>query len=1519
MSRPIDERVVKLSLDNEDFEKNAKQSMQTFGQMTDEFESSDAGGLSAITNEVKRINSRFTLTGRIVSKVLDNIATKAVNVGNKVVRALSIEGIMDGYNEYELKLNSISTIMANTQREFENSKGEVNKAAQLKKVSATLNELNKYADKTVYSFSDMTRNIGLFTAAGVTLKQSTNSIKGLSNLAAQLGVENSAASRATYQLSQAIASGTTNLMDWRSVENAGMGGRVFQKALWDTAKSMGRVNIEFDDLKKKGLSFRNTFSDKSLKGWLSSKVLTTTLKKFATSEEDVAKAVEKYKDAKQKFNEAEKKYNKHQTKANKKEMDDAEALMKKRNKNRKLLQQYYKEYGKTANEAATKVKSFRQLMDTTKEAIGSGWAETWETVIGNIDEAKELWTAVSKAITDPIQAMSDARNKLLKDWKKEGGRDDLFKGISNLWNNLTSIFKAISDGFGEIFPPVTVKNLTDITDKFLKFTESIKISDKGLKTIKNIAKLVATVLKTMGDAVIFLVTNVPKMIPKQVIDFFKELFYTIGDSAKVITDFINGVKDTKKQLTETSVFQKFKDMLKSLGDGFGKFLAGSGLTHSITAVGIVLLITQVYRAIKNIADKITGVIDKILGITKIKDDTATKVKTFFADLKESTSKISDGIVDIGKGTKIASFGILALGVAKLLSVIVQLSKVDPKAVSTAMVEATAFIAAFGEIAMRLSNEIDPIKMATLATSIQILSDSIVVMSVAFKILGTLSLDQIGVGLAAIGGAFVEIIAFSKALEGVKMASTAGSMVMLSTSLVSMSAAFKVLGSLKLEEVGTGLTAIGGAFGEIAVFSKSLSETKMAATAGSMIPLATSLVVMATAFKILGSMKLEEAGTGLTAIGGALGEIAIFSKSLSDTKMAATAGSMLMLSTSLVVMSGAFKVLGTMKLEEVGTGLTAIGGVFTEIAIFAKKLDETKMAATSGSLILISTALVIMSGAFKVLGSMKLEEVGTALTAIGGALGAVTLAMNAMWSNAGAAGTIVIIAGALLVLSQVFVILGRLKLEEVGTGLTAIGGAMAIFVAAGMNAMAIVPGLNALSTSLISFALAMGALAFLLTSATAFLDFLGKVNVSIGKFIAGIVKGIAELIAATPVLMRALTTFILTFLSSLGKELPRLVQGGIDFAIQFINSFADGIKNNIEPITDAIINLASALGQALYTVFGTLIPMFMQWVSEKGIPAFMEFGKNIIDGLIRGIVSCIANLGNAIQSLVTGLINDFKAFLGIHSPSTVMAGIGTNVVLGLIKGITSSIASLVSNGVKMASKLITSVKNGIVNGAQTVAKAAKDLASGAIKAIKDKLSKPGNLVKDLLKGLSSGLAGGIGTVKEGAKKLAESVKSTLMKFWKIKSPSRVMMGLGQYLDEGLVLGIQNKTEAVTKSARTMASSVLGTVDSILNDESDGMSYSPTFTPVMDMSNLETVKGGTIDYAARALKAPSVTTGLLAGIQNGVAPQDNSTAISGLNVVVNIEANDNQSLGDLAAMTKAKVEEVITEEVRKIVWR
>lgn len=379
MSKVVDSRVVEMRFDNAQFERNVKTTMSTLDKLKEKLKFSGASkGLDNIEKSAKQVDMsglgrgvdtikmKFSAMEVIAMTALSNITTTAMQVGKSIADALTIDPIKDGFTEYETQMNAVQTILANTQKE----------GTTVKDVNKALDELNTYADKTIYNFTEMTRNIGTFTAAGVKLDASVSAIKGIANLAAVSGSTSQQASTAMYQLSQALAAGKVQLMDWNSVVNAGMGGQVFQDALIRTSEHLGTGAKEY--IEATG-SFRNSLE----KGWLTTDVLTQTLDQFATA----ADTQEEYNAAVKKF--VDQGYTQEQAK----EMADM---------------------AKTAGNAATKVKTFTQLIDTLKEALGSGWTKTWQLIIGDFEDAKEIWTKVSDVLSNLINKSSDARNKLVK-------------------------------------------------------------------------------------------------------------------------------------------------------------------------------------------------------------------------------------------------------------------------------------------------------------------------------------------------------------------------------------------------------------------------------------------------------------------------------------------------------------------------------------------------------------------------------------------------------------------------------------------------------------------------------------------------------------------------------------------------------------------------------------------------------------------------------------------------------------------------------------------------------------------------------------------------------------------------------------------------------------------------------------------------------------------------------------------------------------------------------------------------
>ena len=589
MSKQIDERVVEMTFDNKDFEKNVATSMSTIDKLKAalNFRGAEKGldavnsaakkvNLSGVSNAVDKVRVKFDALQVAGITALANITNSAINTGKRMASAFTVDPIVQGFNEYETQLNSVQTIMANT----------ASKGTTIDQVTDALNELNTYADKTIYNFTEMTRNIGTFTAAGVDLDKSVASIKGIANLAAMSGSSSIQASTAMYQLSQAIAAGRVSLMDWNSVVNAGMGGEQFQEALKRTARVMG---TGVDAAIEKYGSFRESLT----KGqWLTTDVLTETLKQISGA-----------------YSEAE------------------------------LMQQgYSQEQAKaianmavTAEEAATKVKTFTQMIDTMKEAVGSGWAQTWQTVFGDFYEARDFWTSISDMFGDMIGNMSDARNTLLEgafesSWEQirgkieaTGGSLDLFDekirevvneaGINydDLISKTGDLSTAIQDGainmeaVQEAFIRFAIasgdvnKNLPEIEASFNSFSNTVKDIwrygfDDSAEKIEELTRAgydyaeVSDLVQKITEGQELAVSDLTEAQLKA-IGVTDEQMTSLGDLFLQLDDTNSGFKALFKTLSQDSGRVLFLDSIRNLLDAIIKPLqAFSKAWHNVFSI-----------------------------------------------------------------------------------------------------------------------------------------------------------------------------------------------------------------------------------------------------------------------------------------------------------------------------------------------------------------------------------------------------------------------------------------------------------------------------------------------------------------------------------------------------------------------------------------------------------------------------------------------------------------------------------------------------------------------------------------------------------------------------------------------------------------------------------------------------------------------------------------------------------------------------------------------------------------------
>lgn len=410
MNKEVEQRIVEMQFNNADFESKVQQSLETLHKLKDATKLEDAGkgldnlaksaktiDLSSIAAGIDKLNERFSGLGIVGMTVMQRLTNAAIDMGHQMASAITAAP-RDGWKEYELNLDSVKTIL--------NSAKDANGLpVTLDKVNQKLAELNAYSDKTIYSFSDMTNNIGKFTNAGVDLDSAVTAIQGVANVAALSGANANDAARAMYNFGQALGSGSVKLIDWKSIENANMATIGFKEELIKTA-------VELDVLKKKGDKYVSTTKDMSGKvsdafnatqgfndslshQWMTSEVLTKTLAKYTDTTTDL---------------------------------------------------------GKSAFEAATKVTTFSKLIDTLKESMGSGWMTSWQYIFGDFNEASELWTYIYQKADGIISTIAAFRNNFLKDWRDSGGREALLGSLKNTYETVEYYVQGVAKALGLVVP-----------------------------------------------------------------------------------------------------------------------------------------------------------------------------------------------------------------------------------------------------------------------------------------------------------------------------------------------------------------------------------------------------------------------------------------------------------------------------------------------------------------------------------------------------------------------------------------------------------------------------------------------------------------------------------------------------------------------------------------------------------------------------------------------------------------------------------------------------------------------------------------------------------------------------------------------------------------------------------------------------------------------------------------------------------------------------------------------------------
>lgn len=1346
MSSKIDERIVGMKFNGDQFQKGVADTSSALDKLKKALNLDgaakglndlDAAGknfsLANMANGVQGIMDKFGALSIVGITVLANIANRAVDAGLTIMRSLTIDPVRAGFAEYELKMGSIQTILSNTARY----------GTQLPEVVANLDELNKYADKTIYNFGAMTKNIGLFTNAGIRIEDATSMIKGFSNEAAASGTSAEGAAGAAYQLSQAISAGTIRLMDWRSLQTVGMGNKNMQNGLIEIAQAMGQFNSETTSAEEASKNFNGSLET----NWLSADVMSNYLRIMAGDMDAAAMSALGLSDA------------------------QIDSFMKQQ---------------KMSEDAATKVRTFTQLLGTMQESVGSGWSETFDILIGDFDQATELWTAVNNELGGIIGEMSEARNNLLRDVVEGGGREMILGSIAAIWQAAKMYFMPIKSAFKEIFPPITAENILNIARNFQKFAESLKPSAETMKNLKS---------TFMG---VFAVLDIGWMVLKQVIGLFGRLFgaATAGaggilDVTANIGDFLVKVRDAIKNGTALEkVFQKVGDVLQWPIDKLREL--GSWTLDVLGTWDFAAAWEAVANAFKKVGEFLAPVWEELGNFFR---DAKKVLGDFFStlDFDLLVGLMNFGaLAGIGIGLKKAFDFLKGGGIMALI--FGEKDENEEGLISKIKGVFGALTDTFGE----LQNTLKSATLIGIGAAIALITASVVALSFVdtgklFIVLGamTIMFGQLSAMLLAIDKLTQKTNPVKMVAVGIALSALAGAMLIMSTAVL-------ILSTMSWEELARGLAGMAVGLGLLVGASALLQKMslRLIFAAPAIVLVAGAMLILSAAMKIFSTMSWDDILRSGTTLAAALG-IMVGAMSLIHSKVFAAA-SMIILAVAVNILAGAMKVFSTMSWDDILRGAVAmvasVGIMVGALALL--QLMGPMMLVGAVAMIAGAAALTIVAGAMKIFATMSWDEIGRGLVAMAGGLAILAGAMALMGIPLVALGglALLVVSAGLMMLAPALVLLGTMSWDAIGRGLTMLAASLVILAVGGLL---LIPA----------------SVGFLLFGAA--LMMIGGAVLMVGQGLALFTVGLGALVAVATLGAPAIKTAMETIASAIPAMMAAFAQGLIDFALviakgateftlaatTLIQALLIGLLNNgplmIQTFTlliSQMLDSAKTLIPQVVDVATVLILEFLGAI-EILIPAIVETGMNILIGVLDGIGR---NIGRVVDS-------------------------ATTIIVNFIDGIARNLPQVIQSGINLIISFVQGLADGINNNRSRMDTAGRNLADA------------------ILNGMTGGLWGGIGKVIDAAKNVAQNALNAAKSFLGIKSPSKEFFKVGAWSSEGMAIGLEKSAPMVANAAENVGDGALKAMQKSLsnlkNAVATDMDFAPTIRPVLDLSDVQ----------------------------------------------------------------------------------
>lgn len=1090
--------------------------------------------------------------------------------------------------------------------------------------------------------------------------------------------------------------------------------------------------------------------------------------------------------------------------------------------------------------AATQVKTFTQMIGTMKESVQSGWAVTWENIIGNKDEAAKLFTMINDQFGKIASSAADSRNSMLGFWKEYGGRAALIEGVTSALKTFADVLTPIRTAFKDIFPPTTGSQLIGMSVAFRDLMENFKIGEETLDRIH----------RTFSG--VFAIIDIGRILLGKLTFGFIDLLKSISPITSGFLSMTAGIGDSivkfRDALKNSDSITKFVEKLKTL---FEPALTSVKMTVQAIGDAMTALGNINTSGLDNLSRKLEVVFGPIIALGNIFMSAIEKVfpivargfDAFGTIVVKLFSRIASELKSLEFETIISILnGAFLMGLLSSLNKFIK-SLTEVTGGGTKIVDnLKTILTGVGGVLESYQKNLQAKTLFVIASSIAMLAASLVALSMIDPARLTSSLEAISILFAQMfiaSGAFGKVLAASKALSAAKAVVTING---LATAIILLSVAMEKLSNLSWEGLAKGVISIQILMTMLTNSANSFEKSSLylARSAVGILAFAATINILAEAVEKLGKLDIATLAKGLISVGILMTELGIFMKLTTSSKMAmSSAVGLLILAGALNAMVIAVEGLGNLKIEVIQKGLITLGLLLTELSVFMNTtMDVKHVISTAVGLTILSTALLLFSVSISKLGSLSLQEISKGLLAMAGTLVIVAGAMSLMPGNMILSGIgLNAVAVAINVLALALGQLSGLSLGEIAKSLIALGGGLAIIAVAmtamaggipGAIAMSIMAGALALFIPVLGLlssipwqgiAVGLGAIAgafiiigvasAVLSPMTVAILGLGAALTVLGVGLLAIGGGVTLFSTGLALLANSVGLFVTSVIDS-GTDLLKTIPNMMKFFTEFLKGIPKVLKDSVPAFVESVVTLIDALLKALTISVPNIVGVFVKLVIDilaqldAAIPKVMELGLNIVVSFLKGIASKVPDIIMAATDIM------IKFLKGVRDSISSVVAVGIEIIVNFIKGVATMLPKVIQSAFDLMISFINGLAEAIRTNSKTLLDAIFNLMSAvvetAISTVTTSISKFSDIGEYVVDGFIGGIKSKFEDIKLWAGKIASTAIDTAKEVLGIHSPSKVFQDdIGFMVGEGMAKGVEKSTPKVVTATKKMSKS------------------------------------------------------------------------------------------------------------------